>query len=158
MIICQSVTNPDILEEIFYLRTRVFVEEQGVSPDEEFDDYEATSTHWAASLEDQVIACARHRQTEKGYKIERMAVEQEFRGQGVGRQLLLQILETLLPEIAKLQESAGDGHTLDIYLHAQVQAMPFYLGLGFAQVGELFYEANIPHYRCIYQSLVEEVS
>jgi len=150
-LICQSVTDSHTVRQIYLLRSRVFVDEQGVSPEEEFDEFEESSTHWAASSEDQVVGCARHRRTKAGFKIERMAVLQEFRHQGVGSQLLLKILETLQPEITILAQEVVDESSLDIYLHAQVQALPFYLGLGFVRVGELFYEAGIAHYRCIYQ-------
>lgn len=157
--ICQSVTDPDKLREIYRLRTLVFVDEQGVSSEEEFDAYEEASIHWAAFLDGKVIGCARHRRTEAGYKIERMAVLKEFRKLGVGTQLLLKILETLRPELASERKVAGQtqigGETrLEIYLHAQVQALPFYMGLGFVQVGELFLEAGIEHYRCIDQGVM----
>jgi predicted GNAT family N-acyltransferase len=151
MIHCHRVTAPDTLQKVYALRSQVFVEEQGVSPEEEFDNYEESSIHWAATHGDEVIACARHRQTELGYKIERMAVRADFRRQGVGRELLLQIMEELLPGISALKDGAAGLTTPEIYLHAQVQALPFYRRLGFAQVGELFYEADIPHYRCVYQ-------
>ncbi|MFM8977799.1 MAG: GNAT family N-acetyltransferase, partial [Bacteroidota bacterium] len=144
------VTAPDTLQKIYTLRSQVFVEEQGVSPEEEFDIFEELSIHWAATHGDEVIACARHRQTEPGSKIDRMAVHTDFRRQGVGRDLLLRIMEDLLSGISALKNGAAGVTAHEIYLHAQVQALPFYLRLGFAQVGELFYEADIPHYRCVY--------
>ena len=154
MIHCHRVTAPDTLQKVYALRSQVFVEEQGVSPEEEFDNYEESSIHWAATHGDEVIACARHRQTELGTKIERMAVRADFRRQGAGRALLLRILEELLPGISTLGDVAKGDTAPSIYLHAQVQALPFYLKLGFAQVGVLFYEAEIPHYRCVYQGPV----
>jgi predicted GNAT family N-acyltransferase len=151
--IFQSVTDPQTLQEIYLLRTRVFVNEQGVNPQEEFDAFEEASIHWAACSGDKVIGCARHRRTRAGFKIERMAVLEEFRNQGVGSRLLLKILETLVPEMVGLQPRVPGGQNLEIYLHAQVQALPFYLRMGFVRVGELFYEAGIAHYRCIYQGM-----
>lgn len=151
--ICQTVTNPHTMREVYQLRTRVFVNEQGVSADEEFDEFEDKSTHWAACSGDKVIGCARHRRTGAGFKIERMAVHEEWRNQGVGRQLLLKILDALLPELNNGTPEGSSEPSPEIYLHAQVQAMPFYKRLGFVPVGELFYEAGIAHYRCIYQGM-----
>ncbi|MFM7700006.1 MAG: GNAT family N-acetyltransferase, partial [Bacteroidota bacterium] len=74
MIHCHRVIAPDTLQKVYALRSQVFVEEQGVNPEEEFDIHEESSIHWAAIHSDEVIACARHRQTELGFKIERMAV------------------------------------------------------------------------------------
>jgi predicted GNAT family N-acyltransferase len=37
-----------------------------------------------------------------------------------------------------------------IYLHAQVQAIPFYAGLGFEAVGDEFTEADIRHRKMIF--------
>jgi predicted GNAT family N-acyltransferase len=156
MIHYHRVTTPDTLQKIYRLRSQVFVEEQGVSPEEEFDAYEEISIHWAATIGDEIIACARHRQTKQGYKVERMAVRSDFRRQGVGRDLLLRIIEDLKPGISAPKAGVAGLTGLVIYLHAQVQALPFYLKLGFTQVGDLFYEADIPHYRCVLQSHLNE--
>lgn len=136
------VQDQALMEPIFNLRSRVFVEEQKVDPLLEFDEYEELAQHWAALVDGKILACARSRRTSHGYKIERMAVESTHRQQGLGRALLQAVLEELKP--------LAERDRCPIYLHAQVQALPFYRRLGFAQVGELFYEADIPHYRCVY--------
>ena len=66
--------------------------------------------------------------------IGRMAVSPEWRGKGVGRALLERLLESA--------QIAGQQH---LVLHAQTQAAGFYRKAGFAQRGETFMEAGIPH-------------
>jgi predicted GNAT family N-acyltransferase len=63
-----------------------------------------------------------------------MAVLKAWRGKGVGRALLLRLLEE-----AKKQ------HLQQVTLHAQLQASEFYRKLGFEIRGEEFMEAGIPH-------------
>lgn len=137
------VHDPALMEPIFSLRSRVFVEEQKVDPLLEFDEFEELAQHWAALVDGKVVACARYRRTPHGYKIERMAVESTHRQQGLGRALLQAVLEELRP----LTERDG----CPVYLHAQVQALPFYTKLGFVTDGDEFQEAEIAHYRCLYQ-------
>ncbi|NBW33263.1 MAG: GNAT family N-acetyltransferase [Cytophagia bacterium] len=131
------------MEAIFHLRTMVFVEEQGVDSALEFDEFEEVAKHWAALIEGKVVACARYRRTRLGFKIERMAVDAAVRQQGLGRALLLAVLEEVLPMAEREQ--------CPVYLHAQVQALPFYTKLGFLPEGDEFEEADIAHYRCLYQ-------
>jgi predicted GNAT family N-acyltransferase len=124
-------------EEVRTIRTEVFVVEQLVDEEEEYDLYEATARHFLAFLEGEPAGTARWRQTEKGFKLERFAVLQRFRGKGIGKALVNAVLSEVIPQA----KAAGK----PIYLHAQVQALPFYAGLGFAPYGELFEEANIVH-------------
>ena len=50
----------------------------------------------------------------------------------------------------KIERMAVDA-AVPVYLHAQVQALPFYTKLGFLPEGDEFEEADIAHYRCLYQ-------
>ncbi len=125
------------LEKVFKIRRIVFVEEQNVSPEEEYDEFEETSEHFLVEVEGVPVACSRWREVAGKAKIERCAVLKEFRGKGIGKFLV----ENTLKQIPEGKE---------IYLHAQTHAVPFYEKLGFKKVGELFYEANIPHYKMIF--------
>ena len=78
---------------------------------------------------------------EKGiYKIGRVAVRKEARGQGVGKQLMLDVMDYI-----KEQKLAKE-----IRLDAQVSALPFYEGLGFQAYGEVFQDAGIDHIAMVY--------
>lgn len=122
----------------FAIRNKVFVEEQKVDREEEYDEYESIATHYLVFVDDQAAATSRWRHTEKGIKLERFSVLPEFRNKGIGSALVKQVLADVLP------------HDKKIYLHAQVAAMNVYSRNGFEAEGDLFYEANIPHYKMVY--------
>jgi predicted GNAT family N-acyltransferase len=118
-------------DELTGIRQQVFIEEQQVPEDMEWDEYDDTSTHFLATLKDKTIATAR---LKPDGQIGRMAVLTEFRNQGIGSKLLQFILQ-----------DAGRKDFKKIYLHAQLTAIPFYEKYGFTAHGEVFYEADIPH-------------
>jgi predicted GNAT family N-acyltransferase len=122
-------------EAMHGIRRRVFVEEQQVAPELEFDEHEAAAHHYIGRLGALPIACGRWRITAEGKaKIERCAVLPDYRGQGYGRALVQYLLNDM-----------PSGYP--VYLHAQDQAIPFYEALGFVSEGEAFYEAGILHRR-----------
>jgi predicted GNAT family N-acyltransferase len=135
-----STSDKENSRIIFSIRQRVFVEEQNVSPEEEYDEFEDTSMHYLLLVEERPAGTARWRFTDKGIKLERFAVLPEFRRRGVAAAILQAVLQDVLP------------HRQLTYLHAQVSAMPLYAGAGFLPEGPLFYEANIPHYKMVYAS------
>ncbi len=113
------------------IRRQVFIEEQNVPEDMEWDEHDSSSTHFLATLDNKVIATAR---LKTDGQIGRMAVLAEYRNKGIGSKLLKFVLLT-----AKQQKQKN------VYLHAQVSAIPFYKKHGFTACGDVFYEANIPH-------------
>lgn len=120
---------------VFNIRQRVFVDEQHVSREEEYDEYEDESMHYMLLVEKSPAGTARWRFTNYGIKLERFAVLPEFRKSGHGTLLLKKVLEDVIP------------FKKPIYLHAQVAAMNLYSRAGFKPEGDLFWEANIPHYK-----------
>ncbi|MES3003745.1 MAG: YbgC/FadM family acyl-CoA thioesterase [Pseudomonadota bacterium] len=118
------------------LRTDVFVDEQKIPAEMEWDDGDAVAVHAVAyNRIGQAVATGRLLAHEPGVgRIGRMAVHRALRGSGVGRQ----VLESLMNVAA----ARGDS---EVMLHAQRSAEGFYLGLGFDPRGEEFEEAGIPH-------------
>jgi predicted GNAT family N-acyltransferase len=114
------------------IRYAVFVEEQGVPVELEWDEWDEPSWHALAVLADGT-AVATGRLLPDGH-IGRMAVLKSARGTGVGAK----ILDALMDQAARL------GCT-ELILHAQTHAAPFYARAGFEPVGEEFEEAGIPH-------------
>jgi predicted GNAT family N-acyltransferase len=108
------------------------VEEQQVSLDLEFDGLDASAVHWLA-MDDQhrPIGCAR--MLEDGH-FGRMAVLEAYRKKGVGRRIML----------AAIDHARQAGHS-QMFLHAQLTALPFYQGLGFDCYGDEFMDADMPH-------------
>ena len=120
-------------EALGAVRFKVFVEEQHVPEDEEWDAQDATSRHVLAAAPDGT-PIGTGRLLRDGH-IGRMAVLKEWRGRGVGSALMARLL--LLAREAR--------HEV-VRLHAQTHALGFYEKLGFVAEGEEFMEANIPHF------------
>lgn len=135
----QKVQTKEELDTVFDIREKVFVIEQEVDPAEEYDEFEEISTHFLAKLDGQAAGTARWRFTDKGIKLERFAVLKSMRGKGVGQALVRAVVD----DIAKHPESKGK----KLYMHAQLDAMPLYAKFGFKQVGDMFEECNILHYK-----------
>lgn len=135
----EKITTNEQLDAAFHIREQVFVVEQEVAAEEEYDEFEDSSLHFLASLDGQPVGTARWRFTANGVKMERFAVLEEARGKGVGQALVAAVLA----DIDALPEATGKMK----YLHAQLHAMPFYAKFGFQQVGEQFEECAILHYK-----------
>ena len=114
------------------IRYTVFVEEQGVPVELEWDDWDEPSWHALALAEDGTPV-ATGRLLPDGH-IGRMAVLAPWRGRGVGSRLLESLIEAA--------RRRGD---LRIVLSAQVHAVPFYERHGFRTEGAVYEEAGIPH-------------
>ena len=116
------------------IRHEVFVIGQNCPEDLEYE-FEEESTHFLVLFNNKAVATARHRKTEKGYKLERFAVLKTERGLGYGNVILKAILNDL------------KNYSGLIYIHAQEYVLPFYEKLGFKKEGKIFEEAGIMHYK-----------
>ena len=126
----------ELKEDASRIRTRVFVQEQGIPAEEEWDDADATALHAVAYNHlGQPLATGRLLQGAPGQaKIGRVAVHEVRRGPGVGQAVRAALLEAATRR--------GDG---EVVLHAQRSAENFYRRLGFAVHGDPFDEVGIPH-------------
>jgi predicted GNAT family N-acyltransferase len=132
--------NEKLTEKALSIRRIIFVEEQEVPPELEYES-EEESTHYLVYLNEMPIATARWRKTEAGIKLERFATLKEFRNKGVGSALMKKILEDILP------------FKQEIYLNSQLKAVPLYERHGFVIEGPMFYEAGMAHYKMKYKPL-----
>ena len=118
------------------VRTEVFVHEQNIPLELEWDEADQTALHAVAyNGLGQAIGTARLLDTSSTTaKLGRMAVKRVLRGSNIGRDLL-----------SVLIDSAAQAGKQEVMLHAQTSAQGFYARTGFVVRGELFYEVNIPH-------------
>ena len=118
------------------VRTEVFVQEQKIPADMEWDEADQTALHAVAyNGLNQAIGTARllvH--TASSAKIGRMAVKRVLRGTSIGRDLLEVLIDS-----AKLRGNQ------EVVLHAQLSAQMFYTRVGFLVRGEVFEEVDIAH-------------
>lgn len=113
------------------VRRAVFIVEQGIPEEEEWDDADAGAGHWVALLDGEAVGCAR--MTPEG-KIGRMAVLAPYRGKGIGAALLQACVAYAL-----------DRRFTSVKLSAQQHALSFYEKQGFTAMGEPHIEVDIPH-------------
>jgi len=115
------------------VRRQVFVVEQRVPEEEEWDDGDEVCVHVLATRNREPVGTGR---LSPAGKIGRLAVLSEFRGRGLGDRML-----------GMLIEQAYHRGLLEVSLNAQVQVVPFYEKRGFKAEGPVFDEAGIPHRR-----------
>lgn len=121
------------------VRTAVFVQEQGIAHEDEWDAADATAVH-AVVRNPMGMAVATGRLLREGAqgsgvaRIGRMAVLQPLRGTGVGRQL-----------IEALEQAARARGDREVLLSAQRSAEGFYRRLGYAAYGQPYDDVGIAH-------------
>ncbi|MGX6971071.1 GNAT family N-acetyltransferase [Vagococcus bubulae] len=127
--------NSTVYHDAKTIRLNVFVKEQHVPESIEIAN------------EDQAIHCVLYDDNQHALgtvrllpidstsmKVQRMAVEKEARGSGVGKQLMMYA-----------EEVAKQYHTSTLILGAQLHAFDFYQSLGYEPFGDTYLEANIEH-------------
>ena len=129
----KNVSWQDHEDDLRMIRKVVFIDEQNVSFEDEYDGLDASSTHLLAyDYEKKPIGTAR---ILKDGHLGRLAVLKHKRGAGVGKALVVKAIEMM----------TGMGFS-EIVIHAQEHALPFYESFGFVKEGGRFMEAGIPHY------------
>lgn len=120
-------------EDAKQLRIEIFVDEQGF--EEEFDEIDDISIHVVCYKNNLPIATGRtFKKDDNTYKIGRIAVKKEFRGQNLGFEIIKKIEEVVLEQGA-----------LKTALSSQYQAFGFYEKCGYKIVGEPYLEENAKH-------------
>ncbi len=130
-------TQKEIFENL-KIRIEVFVNEQQINYMDEFDGLDELATLFIAYDGDgNAVAASRVRLIENSYaKFERVAVLKEFRGCGVGKEL-----------IEAMELYVKDNTTIDtIKLSSQAHALEFYKKLGYIAYGEMYLDCEIEHF------------
>jgi predicted GNAT family N-acyltransferase len=113
------------------IRKTVFIKEQRVPVELEWDEFDQNCQHILATTNGKAIGTGRL--TEDGH-IGRMAVLKNFRKQGVGSAMLTELIK--LARQKKMQT---------VVLNAQVSAELFYKKFAFETISGVFDDAGIPH-------------
>jgi predicted GNAT family N-acyltransferase len=132
----KRITDANEREAAFEIRKKVFVDEQGVSIEEEMDEHEDAADHIVVYGEDeQPVGAGRIRFIDGIAKLERICVLASHRKYGVGK-VIVETLEAIAKE-------KGFQHA---QLNSQTQAAPFYEKLGYRTKSDVvFMDAGIPH-------------
>jgi predicted GNAT family N-acyltransferase len=132
-----AVAGPADRPALAEVRTRVFVDEQGVPPEIEQDDADAGAVHVISRADDGRVVATGRLVLPPGSTtatIGRMAADASVRGGGHGAAVL-----------AELHRQAAARGVAEIELHAQVSARGFYERAGYIAVGSTYLEAGIAH-------------
>jgi len=118
----------------FNIRREVFVWEQHVPEHEENDADDLTATHFVAIVAGEVVGTLRVITKPEHAKIGRVAVRQQFRGQGIAKAMML----------AAMDFARANGEQR-FYLTAQTDKIGMYEKLGFTAFGAEFQDGGMPH-------------
>ncbi|SDC24470.1 GNAT family N-acetyltransferase [Streptomyces prasinopilosus] len=143
--VVREAVEPGDREACFAVRKEVFVAEQGVPEDLEYDAYDAGAVHVLAVGEDggalgtgrllhgRAAAVKTGGDASVG-SLGRLAVTRRARGLGIGAAL-----------VRGIEEAARARGLTALDLHAQTHALAFYERLGYAAYGPEFPDAGMPH-------------
>lgn len=129
-----AVKNKKELKQTFSIRRHVFVNEQHVHQDLEFDGLDDDAVHFIMYYNKKPIGCARIRAFEDTAKLERIAVLPDYRMKGFG---------TCITNYLISYCTTKNFH--ELYLHSQTYVSGFYEKLGFKPEGNPFLEAGLEH-------------
>jgi predicted GNAT family N-acyltransferase len=120
---------------IRHVRETVFIDEQGVPRELEFDERDPLCRH-VLVFDGEVPVGTGRLDLDYGGKVGRVAVVATHRRGGVGAALM-----------QRLHEIARERRQTHLWCNAQLTAVPFYERLGYVRLGSTFVEAGIDHVR-----------
>ena len=117
------------------IRRAVFIVEQEIPEADDLDGLDDVAIHLLATIASIPVGTARLLVKRDTGKIGRVSVLADYRGQGIGKALILKALDVFAanPDIATAR------------LSAQVSAISFYEPIGFEATGDVFIDAGVPH-------------
>jgi predicted GNAT family N-acyltransferase len=116
------------------IREQVFIQDQKVTPELEWDGIDEKAIHFLVFKDNEAIGCARAIVIKNYMQLGRMAVLKKYRGIGIGSALLEKAIVT-----AKLKQLTS------IHISAQCYAIDFYVKFGFEVISDIYLDAEIPH-------------
>ncbi|WP_282920862.1 GNAT family N-acetyltransferase [Ignavigranum ruoffiae] len=118
----------------FFIRYQVFVIEQGIKAEEEFDQIDLDRPPYIVIYDQNLpVATGRYLQDdEQTFRVSRLATLKSYRGQGLATQIV--------QAIEQLGREHGLKHCL---IHADCTALPFYQSLGYQICSEIYLEDGV---------------
>jgi predicted GNAT family N-acyltransferase len=113
-----------------YVRGKVFIVEQKIDWEIEFDNLDPECVLFTAYKDDIPVGAARLYHN----KVGRVATLKDYRKQGIASLIM-----------KKIEDYALEEKIPYLKLHAQLYVKEFYEHLGYIPEGDIFYEADIPH-------------
>lgn len=129
MKIIVAKTQKELLDNVL-VRGKVFIVEQKIDWEIEFDGLDDVCVLFTAYIDDVPVGAARLYKN----KVGRVATLKEYRKKGIAGSIM-----------KKIEEYAKDNNIGLLTLNAQLQVKDFYLHLGYVPEGEIFQEAEIDH-------------
>lgn len=133
----KEITTEEQLTTAFNIRKAVFVEEQQVPLDDEYDEFDklqAMCRHILVYHNDKPVGTGRIRWIDGIGKLERICILPSHRSLGLGKSI-----------IEGLESIAKKENTAQVKLHGQTQAEGFYHKLGYETTSDIFMDGDIPH-------------
>lgn len=134
----KQVTTEEEFKNIKELRYNVFVLEQNVDPELEYDEYDDLgrddTIHVIAKQGDRVVGGIRLLLKDKTIKVGRVVVDKSMRKHKIGSKLM-----------AYADRFALNNGYNELQLGAQLTAIPFYEHCGYESYGDIFLDAEIEH-------------
>ncbi|OES45431.1 GNAT family N-acetyltransferase [Domibacillus iocasae] len=135
----KRITMKVDLSVAFHIRKEVFVEEQGVPLEDEFDQFDTLEgqgqcEHILVYYNEKPVGTGRIRIVDGLGKLERICILKPYRKFGLGKVI-----------IKALEEIAEEKEVSQVKLHGQTQAEGFYQKLGYRSSSNIFMEDGIPH-------------
>ena len=121
-------------DQITFVRKQVFIIEQGIDPEDEWDEHDEDAVHFV-TFGTTAVPTGTCRLTEEG-QLGRLAVLPAYRHQGYG--------EMLMARAIKVAREMG---LRKVFLNAQVDSQQFYTKQNFRSDGKIFLEAGKMHVR-----------
>lgn len=128
------INNTDDLTDVYKVRRKVFIEEQNIKPEIEFDGTDRYSISTLIYEDDVPVATGRVILIDDNYTIGRISVLKEYRHKKYGSLV-----------VNKLINKSIELGATSVHIHAQTHVVPFYEQLGFESYGKEYKEAGIPH-------------
>ena len=129
-----KLTISNNFNDCAYVRTKVFIEEQGFDKEMEFDEIDGYATHIALYRNGDLIGCGRLYEVDENiYRLGRIAILKEYRNEGFGRYLL-----------GVMEKMARDKGARHLIIQGQVSAKGFYDKTGYKVIGDIELEEGVP--------------